>query len=113
MTLIKIFVAAFSITIAAAFSHAMTPRLDKDGIVLKKDKKDPKKTEITPSELPEVVKDSIMKGDYAQWNIVKAYIITYSDDAEKVEYEVHFTNEQGKKSKQIVVYDKEGKIIED
>lgn len=76
-------------------------------------RKDTKKVEITPSELPEEVKSSIMKGDYAQWNIMKAYIITYPIEAEKVEYEVHFTKEKTKEDKEIEVFNKEGKIVEE
>lgn len=74
-------------------------------------KLDPKKTEITPSELPGNIKDVIMEGKYAKWNIAKVYKITYKSDTGKVEYEVHFVNE--KKDKEILVYDASGSIIED
>ncbi|UII34399.1 hypothetical protein LVD17_11320 [Fulvivirga ulvae] len=110
MKLTKIFIAAFALTFAAIVSTQATTSEVKsaDEVVLKID---PKKTEITPSELPASIKDAIMGGEFAKWNIAKVYKITYSDDKEKVEYEVHFANE--KKQKQIKVYNKDGGLIED
>lgn len=72
---------------------------------------EPQKTEITPSELPDAVKDAIMEGEFAQWNIEKVYKIIYTDDENKIEYEVHFSNDENEK--EIEVYNKEGEIIED
>lgn len=110
MKLTKIFIAAFALTFAAIVSTQATPTEVKsaDEVILKID---PKKTEITPSELPASIKDAIMNGEFAKWNIAKVYKITYSEDEGKVEYEVHFANEQ--KQKQIKVYNKEGELIED
>lgn len=110
MKLTRIFVTAFAIMFAAVVSAGATTTQvqSANGVILKID---PKKTEITPSELPVAVKDAIMNGDYAQWNIAKAYKITYSDDEDKVEYEVHFSNEN--EQKQIKVYDEEGELVED
>lgn len=114
MKLTKIFIAAFALIFAAAVSTqaSTTEVTSTDEVVLKID---PKKTEITPSELPSPVKDAIMGGEYAKWNIAKVYKITYSSEDEKVEreveYEVHFAND--KKQKQIKVYDAQGELIED
>ena len=109
MRFLKITIAVFSLLFAAV-SVPATAMAPNEEIIIKIK---PKKTKINPSELPDAVKEAIMEGDYANWNIDRAYIITYSDDADKVEYEVHFTSEQSKEGKQIEVYDKDGKIIED
>ena len=110
MKLTRIFVAAFTLLFAVVVSsNATTVQTNSaDEVIVKID---PKKTEITPSELPDEIKDAIMNGEYAKWNIAKVYKITYSDEEGKVEYEVHFAND--KKQKQIKVYDKEGELIED
>lgn len=110
MKLTRIFIAAFAFVFAAVVSTNATSTEVKsaDEVILKID---PKKTEITPSELPAEIKESIMNGEYAKWNIAKVYKITYSDDKEKVEYEVHFSDD--KKQKQIEVYNSEGELIED
>lgn len=112
MRLTKIFVTAFAIMFAAVIStNATTIKAKNDVVTVSVD---PTKTEITPSQLPAEVKDAIMNGDYAQWNIEKAYKITYTPeegDEAKVEYEVHFANDQGQK--EIEVYDEEGEVIEE
>lgn len=112
MKLTKIFAAAFAIMFAAVISTNATPVDVKNDVELVN--VDPTKTEITPSQLPEEVKESIMNGDYAQWNIEKAYKITYTaeegDEAE-VEYEVHFANDEG--GKEIEVYNEEGDVVEE
>ncbi|WP_157493888.1 hypothetical protein [Fulvivirga imtechensis] len=103
--------AAFAIMFAAVISTNATIDVKNDVVTVNVD---PTKTEITPSQLPADVKDAIMDGDYAQWNIEKAYKITYTPedgDEAKVEYEVHFSNDQGQK--EIEVYDEEGELIED
>ncbi|MBL6449757.1 hypothetical protein JMN32_25830 [Fulvivirga sp. 29W222] len=109
MKMTKIFIAAFTLTFTALVSsYANTTQIKSDDeIVLKMD---PKKTEIRPSELPSPVKDVILNSEFAKWNVAKVYKITYSENKEKVEYEVHFSND--KKEKQIKVYNKEGALID-
>lgn len=112
MKLARIFVAAFAIMSAPVISTNATAIEIRNDVELVN--VDPTKTEITPSQLPEEVKEAIMNGDHAQWNIEKAYKITYTaeegDEAE-VEYEVHFSNDEGEK--EIEVYDEEGDIVEE
>lgn len=112
MRSLRIFAASLAVMFAAVISTSTTAAdLSNKAIFVKVD---PTKTEITPSQLPEEVKEAVMNGEYAKWNIEKAYKITYTPeqgDEAKVEYEVHFSDQEG--NKQIEVYDEEGDVVEE
>jgi len=71
---------------------------------------DPNKKKIDPAKLPLAVKEAIEDGEYANWQISKAYKITFDEKPDKVEYEVHFKNK--KMEKETEQYTKEGEIVE-
>lgn len=104
----------FSATVATNANTIEPNTNTTDAIVVKVD---PKKTEISASELPATVKQAIVKGDFSKWSIAKAYKITYEGEGEmtttdnEVEYEIHFQNAE--QEKEIEVYDKDGKVVED
>ncbi|MBL3657693.1 hypothetical protein [Fulvivirga sediminis] len=109
----KIIVGALAIVFSATMStNATTIQTNKDAVVVKID---PKKTEISATELPIGVKQAIVNGEFSSWSIARAYKITYDESSSttegEVEYEVHFENKENKK--EIEVYNNDGDVIEE
>ncbi|UII28560.1 hypothetical protein LVD15_09045 [Fulvivirga maritima] len=109
----KIMIGALAIVFSAAVStNATTIKTNNDAVVVKVD---PKKTEISATELPIGVKKAIVDGEFSKWSIAKAYKITYDESTptteDQVEYEVHFQNKENEK--EIEVYTNDGDVIEE